>query len=87
MAPNFDQLKLKWIHFPNTITEFPPKSYQTIMSENAKPNWIRLNHEHTLGAKIAPKNNIRLKLESVKSDNMKTHWIHVFKTTAETAHV
>jgi hypothetical protein len=85
MAPNLDQMKLKWIHLFDTKTELPPKSYQIIMSENAKPKWIRLNHEHTLAAKIAPKNNQILKLESVRSDNLKTYWIHVHTTTAETA--
>jgi len=85
MAPNLDQMKLKWIHLLNTKTELPPKSYQIIMSENAKPKWICLNHEHTLAAKIEPKNNQILKLESVRSDNLKTYWIHVHTTTAETA--
>jgi len=76
MAPKFNQMKLSWIHILSTMTELPPKPYQTITSENVKPNWIRWNHEHTTTAKMAPKSNQIIILEANKLDNTKPYWIH-----------
>jgi hypothetical protein len=85
MAPKFDQMKSNWIHILKTITELTPKPYQTIKSENVKPNWIRWKHEHTSTAKLAPKSNQISEVEAIKLDNMKPFWIHEHTITVKMA--
>jgi hypothetical protein len=55
------------------------------MSENVKPNWIRWNHVHTSTAKMAPKSNQIIELETIKLDTMKSYWINEHTITAEMA--
>jgi len=59
MAPKTNQMKSIWIHTLNTITELPPKAYQTIILENIKLNWIRWTT-----VEMAPKSNQIIVLET-----------------------